>query len=227
MATRIKNWAVEDRPIERMTGKGVVSLSDAELLGVLVGSGIHGANAVQVAEEMLQKYGGNLNSLGKANIQELTTIPGIGTHTACRIMAAVELGKRRMAAQAEERKEMQSAMAIYNYMHPHMMDLAIEEAWVLLMNQSYKLIKAQRISQGGLTETAVDVRIIIKEALLCNATVVALCHNHPSNNSRPSKDDDCLTQRVKKACDTMRIFFADHVIVCDGQYYSFREAGRI
>lgn len=227
MATRIKNWAVEDRPIERMTEKGVVSLSDAELLGVLVGSGIHGANAVQVAEEMLQKYGGNLNSLGKANIQELTTIPGIGTNTACRIMAAVELGKRRMAAQAEERKEMQSAMAIYNYMHPHMMDLAIEEAWVLLMNQSYKLIKAQRISQGGLTETAVDVRILIKEALLCNATIVALCHNHPSNNSKPSKDDDCLTQRVKKACDTMRIFFADHVIVCDGQYYSFREAGRI
>ena len=112
-------------------------------------------------------------------------------------------------------------------MHPKMQDLDVEEAWVLLMNQNYKLIKPVRISHGGLTETAVDVRIIMKEAILCNATVLALCHNHPSNNPRPSRDDDQLTQRVKKACELMRIHMMDHVIMTDGDYYSYYENGRL
>ena len=112
-------------------------------------------------------------------------------------------------------------------MHPKMQDLDVEEAWVLLMNQNFKLIKAKRISHGGISETAVDVRIILKEALLCNATIVALCHNHPSGNNRPSGDDDRLTQRVQRACETMRLYFADHIIVTDGRYYSYREQGKI
>ncbi len=141
--------------------------------------------------------------------------------------AACELGKRRQKEVAEQRKDLGSATAIYEYVHPMMKDLDVEEAWIILMNQNYKLIRAQRISHGGITETAVDVRIIIKEAILSNATILALCHNHPSNNPTPSSDDDRLTQRVKKACETMRIYFLDHLIICDGQYYSYHERGRL
>ena len=112
-------------------------------------------------------------------------------------------------------------------MHVRMQDLDVEEAWALLMNQNYKLIKAFRVSHGGLSETAVDVRIIMREALLNNATIVALCHNHPSNNASPSGADDRLTQIVKSACETMRIYFLDHLIITDGRYYSYREEGRV
>ena len=106
-------------------------------------------------------------------------------------------------------------------------DLDVEEAWVLLMNQNFRLIKEECISHGGISETAVDIRIIIREAILHNATVIALCHNHPSNNTTPSADDDRLTQRLKKACETMRIHMADHIIVTDGRYYSYCEEGRL
>ena len=128
---------------------------------------------------------------------------------------------------AEERQDLGSAAAIYDYMHPRMQDLDVEEAWVLLMNQNFKLIKSVRISHGGISETAVDVRVIMREAVLCNATVLALCHNHPSNNTTPSSDDDRLTRRVKQAAETMRIYFLDHIIITDGRYYSYREEGRL
>ena len=143
------------------------------------------------------------------------------------IIAACELGKRRSMTKAEVRTDLGSATAVYNYMHPKMQDLDVEEAWILLMNQNYKLIKAVRISHGGITETAVDVRVIMKEVLMNNATIMALCHNHPSGNNSPSRLDDKLTERIRKACDIMRIYFLDHVIVCDGSYYSYREKGRL
>lgn len=227
MAIRINEWAKCDRPCERLLAEGPAGLTNHELMAILVGSGIRGANAVDVATGLLGRFGGNLKSMGKATARELMAVPGIGPNTACRIMAAVEIGKRRMAEKAGEQRVMGCATDIYKYMHPHMMDLHVEEAWVLLMNQKLSLLKAYRISQGGLTETAVDVRVIIKEALLCNATSIALVHNHPSGNTNPSMEDEKLTQRVKKACETMRIYFLDHVIVCDGGFYSFRELGRI
>ena len=142
-------------------------------------------------------------------------------------MAAVELGKRRQREKLEERRDMGSAQAIYELIHSKVQDSDVEEAWIVLMNRNYKLIDYKCISHGGITETAVDVRIIIKEALLKNATVVALCHNHPSNNPRPSRDDDRLTEKVKNACDTMRILFLDHIIVTDGAYFSYSESGRL
>lgn len=108
-----------------------------------------------------------------------------------------------------------------------MQDLDVEEAWVLLMNQNFKLLKSQRLSHGGISETAVDVRLILKEAIMCNATILALCHNHPSGGTNPSREDDRLTQRIKAACDTMRIYFLDHIIVTDGSFYSYRETGRL
>ena len=223
----INQWAEEDRPREKLGRLGAEALSNAELLAILIGSGSTKESAVDLMKRLLADCNNNLNTLGKKSIHELTAYNGIGEAKAITILAACELGKRRAREKAEERMDLGSATAIYNYMHPQMQDLDVEEAWILLMNQNYKLIKAIKISHGGISETAVDVRIIMKEALLCNATILALCHNHPSNNAMSNSDDDRLTQRVKKACEIMRIFFLDHIIVTDGKYYSYREQGRL
>ncbi len=225
----INQWAEEDRPREKLIRLGAAALSNAELLAILIGSGSQDESAVDLTKRVLADCGNNLNTLGKMTIEQLTggRYKGLGPAKAVAIIAACELGKRRQAEKAEERKQLNSALAIYEYMHPRMQDLSEEEAWVLLMNQNFKLIKSVQLSHGGITETAVDVRVIMKHALLCNATVVALCHNHPSNNASPSGDDDRLTQRVKKACELMRLHFLDHLIITDGQYYSYSEEGRL
>lgn len=225
----ITQWAEEDRPREKLMALGASALSNAELLAILIGSGSPGESAVALMKRLLADCNNNLNTLGKKSIMELTDAKyrGLGPAKAVTILAACELGKRRQAEKAEERPRMDSALAIYEYMHPKMQDLATEEAWALLMNQNFRLIKAVRISHGGISETAVDVRIILKEALLCNATVVALCHNHPSNNATPSGDDNRITQRLQQACDTMRIYMLDHLIITDGAYYSYMEKGKL
>ena len=223
----IAKWAEEDRPREKLERLGPQALSDAELLAILVGSGSAKEDAVSLMKRILSACNNNLNTLGKLSIADLCAYNGIGPAKAITILAACELGKRRQREKAEERPDMGSAAAIYNYMHPRMQDLDVEEAWALLMNQNYKLIRAVKISHGGISETAVDVRIIMREAILSNATVLAICHNHPSGNIHPSIDDDRLTKRMKQACETMRIYFLDHVIVTDGRYYSYNEQGRI
>ena len=223
----IAQWSSDDQPREKLRDLGAEALSDSELLAILIGSGSTKESAVELMKRILADCQNNLNTLGKKTIRELCEYNGIGEAKAITILAACELGKRRQREKAEERQQMSTAVDIYEYMRTRMQDLDVEEAWALLMNQNYRLIKAVRISHGGITETAVDVRIIMKEALLCNATVLALCHNHPSNSARPSKDDDLLTQRVHKACETMRIHFLDHVIVCDGLYFSYHEEGRL
>ena len=223
----INEWAEEDRPREKLMRLGADALSNAELLAILIGSGSTKETAVELMKRVLKDCDNNLNTLGKMSIKELCDYNGVGEAKAITILAACELGKRRAREKAAERPDLGSATAIYNYMHPRMQDLDTEEAWILLMNQNYKLLKAERLSHGGITETAVDVRIIMKEALLHNATIIALCHNHPSNNISPSRDDDLLTKRIKGACDIMRIYFLDHIIVCDGIYYSYKEQGRL
>lgn len=223
----IHDWSIEDRPREKLERLGPAALSNAELLAILIGSGSTKQSAVELMKDILHDCNNNLNTLGKMSIHDLEQYHGMGPAKAITILAACELGKRRSEAEPEKRKDLGSATDIYNYMHPKMQDLDVEEAWVLLMNQSFKLIKAERISHGGITETAVDVRVIMKEAILSNATVLALCHNHPSGNNRPSRMDDKITELIKKACDTMRIYFLDHIIVCDGAYYSYREEGRL
>ena len=159
-------------------------------------------------------------------MEELTDYNGIGAAKAITILAACELGRRRQSENVD-RLKMDSASSIYLYLHPKMQDLGVEQAWVLLMNQNFKLIKGERLSVGGISETSIDVRQVLKLALINNATVLAIAHNHPSNNPRPSRDDDRITERMKKACDIMRIHFLDHVIVTDGQYYSYHEQGRL
>ena len=223
----IRQWATEDRPSEKLQMYGVQALSDAELLSIVIGSGTNRYTAVDIAQSILDKFDRNLNSLGKARFDEIKEVEGVGTYTSCRIMAAVELGRRRQLATAELRPDMGTATRIYEYMRPRMMDLQTEQFYILLMNQNFRLIKAECISTGGITEVSVDVRIIMREAVLNNATVMAICHNHPSGSIHPSKVDDTLTQSVKRACETLRIHLSDHVIVTDGCYYSYAESGKI
>ena len=223
----IKQWAPEDRPTERLQRLGAESLTDGELLAILIGSGTQQYSAVDIANHVLGKFNRNLNTLGKARFDEILDTEGVGTQTACKILAAVELGKRRQMATPELHPDMSTATRIYNYMLPKMQDLATEEFHILLMNQNYRLIKQVRISQGGITETCADIRVMMREAVLCNATILAACHNHPSGSLSPSRADDELTRAIKEACRVMRIHFLDHVIVTDGAYVSYRELGKI
>lgn len=223
----IKDWAEEDRPREKMLRLGAQALSNAELLAILIGSGTQDESAVELMKRVLGDCKNNLNTLGKMTVHELTQYKGVGAAKAVAILAACELGKRRQQEKPEERPAMDSAATIYEYMHPRMQDLDTEEAWVLLMNQKFRLIEAVQISHGGISETAVDVRVILKNALLRNATVIALSHNHPSNSPYPSTDDDRITEHLQKACDTMRIYLLDHVVVADGSYYSYRDHGKL
>ena len=221
----IAHWSEDDQPREKLRDKGPQSLSNAELLAILIGSGTPGTSAVELMQDVLNDCKNNLNTLGKMSIRDLCTYKGIGEAKAITILAACELGKRRQAETPEERPDLGTATRIYNHMHAVMQDLDVEEFWVLLMNQHYRLIKKVRISRGGITETPVDIRIIIKEAVLANCTILAVCHNHPSGNLSPSHADNDLTRRIKRACELMDIFFLDHVIVTDGQYFSFKEQG--
>ena len=223
----INEWAEEDRPREKLLRLGAAALSDAELLAILIGSGSTRESAVDLTRRILNDCNNNLNTLGKKQIADLERYHGMGPAKAITIVAACELGKRRREAMREERPKLGSATAIYNFMHPIMQDLDVEEFHILLMNQQCCLIKEACISHGGITETAADVRVIMRECLLNNATVLAATHNHPSGNLMPSSMDDTLTQRIKKACDIMRVHFIDHVIVTDGAYYSYREEGRL
>lgn len=223
----IAQWSSDDQPRERLRDLGPDALSDSELLAILVGSGSTKETAVELMKRVLNDCQNNLNTLGKKTIRELCEYNGIGEAKAITILAACELGKRRQREKAEERKELGSATAIYELMHPQLQDLDVEEFWALYMNQHHRLIKKVRISHGGITETAVDVRIIMREAVLANCTVLAVCHNHPSGNLVPSKADDDLTRCIRRACEVMRIYFLDHVIITDGRYFSYHEQGKI
>ena len=221
----INQWAEDDRPRERLEKFGPSALSDAELLAILVGSGSTKEDAVTLMKRILADCNNNLNTLGKLTINDLCQYNGIGPAKAITILAACELGKRRQAEKPEARPDLGTATRIYNHMHPLLQDLDVEEFWLLLMNQNHRLIKKVRIAHGGITEVSVDIRIIMREAILANTTIMAVCHNHPSGNIRPSKADDALTKSIKQACDVMRIHFMDHVVIADGLYYSYHEEG--
>jgi len=223
----INQWAEEDRPREKMERLGAQALSDAELLAILIGSGSHKEDAVSLMKRILNDCNNNLNTLGKKSIYDLCQYNGVGPAKAITIMAACELGKRRQEEKAEERPDVGTATLIYNHMHPTLQDKDVEEFWILLMNQNHRLIKKMCIAHGGISEVSVDIRIIMREAVLVNATILAVCHNHPSGSLKPSQMDNDLTHSIQNACKLMRIRFLDHVIVTDGAYYSYHEEGLV
>ena len=222
----INRWAEEDRPREKMMSKGALALTNAELLAILIGSGSGDDSAVSLMQKVLAAYGDSLDRVGRLSVEELCHFKGIGPAKAITILAACELGRRR-AVEQPERRQVRSAAQVYDYFYPTMRDLAVEEFHVLLLNQSAVVIDSVRIGVGGLTETAVDVRVILREALLKRATALILCHNHPSGNLRPSTHDDRLTRQVQEAAKLLNLSLADHVIFADNGYYSYADEGRL
>lgn len=221
----INQWALQDRPREKMMEKGAAALSDAELLAILIGSGNTEESAVELMRRVLSSCDNNLNSLAKWEVKDFSHFNGLGPAKSISVMAALELGKRRSLQHAKERVQITCSRDIYLIFQPLMCDLDREEFWVLLLNQAGRMIDKIRISTGGIDATYADVRMILREALLQRATQIAVAHNHPSGNLRPSQQDKMLTEQIRKAAGTMNIRLVDHVIVCESGYYSFIDEG--
>lgn len=206
---------------------GVENLSNENLISAILGID----TLVQDNKPIREVFDGSrsLRKIAKKTLNELMAVNGIGEKKAIALLVAFELGKRLMREESEEQQRLDNAMAIKEYMLPFVKDLTNEVAYLLCMDRNFKLIKRVMLSKGGLTETAVDVRDICKQALLCNATVVALVHNHPSSNCSPSRQDDEITKRVKDGCKIMRLHLIDHVIISrkESTYYSYSESGKI
>ncbi|RLD79177.1 MAG: hypothetical protein DRJ07_12110 [Bacteroidetes bacterium] len=221
----IKDWAIEDRPREKLIAKGLQSLSDAELIAILIGSGNREETAVELSKRILKSASNNLNTLGKLNLNDLQKFKGIGDAKAITIVAALELGRRRKLSEIVERKTIRSSKDIFEFFHPILADLPHEEFWVVFLNQSNKIIDKYRVSQGGISGTVIDVRLIMKAAIEKLASGIILCHNHPSGNLKPSGSDIKITKKMRDAGEIMEIKVLDHIIVTDESYFSFADEG--
>ncbi len=224
---RIKDWALEDRPREKLLSKGLKSLTDAELLAILIGSGQKNESAVEVAKKVLNLAQNNLNELGKLSINEFETVKGIGETKAITLISALELGRRRKLSESKEKYKIGGSKDAFNYMQPFLEDLSYEEFWVIYMNRSNRIIDQVKISQGGISGTVIDVRIILKHAIEKLASTIIICHNHPSGNLQPSKSDIQITSKLKEAAKFHDVELLDHLIISDSSYYSFADEGII
>lgn len=225
MYTPINQWAEDDRPREKFLLKGKSSLSDSELLAILIGSGSRNESAVQLCQRILASSQNNLNLLGKLSIQQLMNFKGIGEAKAISIAAALELGRRRREEEVIELKKITSSKAVFDIMQPLIGELQHEEFWVLFLNNSNKVIYKTQISKGGITGTVVDIRIVFKLALEHNATSIILSHNHPSGKLQASEADIQITKKIKEAGKNLDIQVLDHVIITEKSYYSFVDEG--
>lgn len=223
----IKEWAVEDRPREKMLVKGIRSLSEAELVAILIGSGNLEESAVEVSRRILASVNNNLNELGKKTINDLQKFKGIGEVKAITIMAALELGRRRKESEPDEKPKVITSGDAASIFKPILSDLPHEEFWVLMLNRNNLVIDKMMVSQGGLAGTVIDVRIILKMALDKLACSIILCHNHPSGNLIPSEADKEITRKIKEAGKHMDIPVLDHLIIGNHAYFSFADEGLI
>lgn len=225
MYTPINQWAEDDRPREKFLLKGKSSLSDSELLAILIGSGSRNESAVQLCQRILASTNNNLNQLGKISVNQLTNFKGIGEAKAITIAAALELGRRRRAEETQELKKITSSKMIFEIMQPIIGELPHEEFWVLYLNNSNKVIHKAQLSKGGITGTVVDVRLIFKTAFEFNATSIILTHNHPSGKLVASDADIQITKKIKEASKYLEIVVLDHLIITENGYYSFNDSG--
>ena len=225
MSIKITDWAIEDRPREKLLQKGISSLSDAELLAILISSGTKEKSAVDLGREILSMVNNNLNSLGKLSISDLKKLHGIGTARAVTITAALELGRRRKLAEVPEVQQIKSSKDVADIFQPLLADLIHEEFWILFLNRSNKVINRMKLSQGGVSGTVTDVRMVMKKAIEYLASGIIVCHNHPSGNLNPSESDTKITQKIKEAGNLMDIQLLDHLIISDKDYYSFADNG--
>lgn len=224
-AFSIKYWAEDDKPREKLMLKGKSTLSDAELIAILIGSGSRNESAVELSKRILSGVDNNLNALGKLSLKQLTAFKGIGDAKGVAIVAALELGRRRRAEETVELKKISSSKSVFEIMQPLIGELPHEEFWVLYLNNSNKVIYKTQISKGGITGTVVDTRLIYKAALEHNATSVILTHNHPSGALQASDADKQITRKLREAGKHLDIAVLDHVIVTEKSYFSFADEG--
>lgn len=227
MKLSITDLQTDDRPREKFMRLGASHLSEAELLAILIGSGNTEENAVQLMQRVLTDCGGSLNALGRMNIDNLCRYRGMGSAKAITLLAACELGRRRMSEEVKLNDRFDSAENVYRYFLGKMQHLDVEECRVMLLNTQLRYVADCCLSRGGIGQTVVDIRLALKQALLHNATRMILCHNHPTGVAQPSADDDHLTQKLKRAAETLDLRLLDHVIVADAGYYSYAEHGRL
>jgi len=223
----INEWAEQDRPREKLIARGAAALTDAELLAILIGSGSSGESAVELMRRILADCDGRLKRLGRLKLEDLTAYKGMGPAKAVTLMAACELGRRRESEPQEEKVHILRSTDVAAYFRPILQDLPYEECHLMLLKQDLSLLETSMLSRGGIAGSAVDVRLILQRALLKGAPVLALCHNHPSGNLRPSTQDRQLTAALASACKVMGIRLLDHVIVSDRGFYSFSDEGAI
>lgn len=219
----IKNWSQDDQPREKLRDKGRASLSDAELIAILIGSGNKTESAVALSQRILASADYNLSELGKLSIKQLMTFKGIGEAKAITIAAAMELGRRRRGEEALEKKKISSSVSVFELMQPIIGELPHEEFWIVYVNNSNKVIQKQLLSKGGITGTLVDVRLVLKNALEFGATGLILAHNHPSGTLKPSEADQQLTKKLKNAAESLDIKVLDHLIITEKAYFSFAD----
>lgn len=223
----IREWADDDRPREKLLLKGRHSLSDAELIAILIGSGSRNESAVDLAKRILRSVRDNLLELSKLNVHDLMKFKGIGEAKAVGIIAALELGKRRRGAEAIIREKITCSKDVFEYFVSLIGDYTFETFFILLLNRANKIIRHVRISEGGVTGTVADPKKIFKMALENNATSMILCHNHPSGNINPSEADIRLTKKLKAAGDMLDVPVLDHIILGEEKYYSFADEGEL
>ncbi|GHM99497.1 DNA repair protein RadC [Cytophagales bacterium WSM2-2] len=223
----IKNWSPEDRPREKLLMKGTSALSDAELIAILLGTGTAKLTAVDVSKKILASVGNNLDNLARLSVKELMKAKGIGEAKAITIVAAMELGRRRKEQNPEEKIKLESSLVVYNLIKGDLLDLPHEEFWVLLLNRANRLIKKKRVSEGGVSGTVADPKIIFKLALDELASGIIVAHNHPSGNLKPSESDITLTKKLKEGGKLLEINVLDHIIAGHNQYLSFADEGLI
>lgn len=223
----LKSWAVRERPREKVLANGIQHLSDAELLAILMGSGTRNKTAVDLARQILGGVENNLLELGRQSITDLQKIKGIGPAKAIAVLAAMELGRRRSGSRYVEKTSIKSSETVFHFFHPLLGDLEHEEFWLLMLNRANRVIGRFKVSQGGLSGTVIDTRIILKKALDNLASSIIVCHNHPSGNKQPSDADVKITEKLKKAAEILEIKLLDHIIIADKSYFSFADEGLI
>jgi len=220
----IKNWSLDDQPREKLRDKGQSSLSDAELIAILIGSGNKSESAVDLSKRILASTDNNLNALGKLSLKQLMKFKGIGEAKAISIAAALELGRRRRGETALRNNKITSSVSVFELMQPVLGDLQHEEFWIVYLNNSNNVIQKTQLSKGGITGTLVDVRLVLRHALEFGATGLILVHNHPSGTLKPSEADKQLTQKLSSAAHSLDIKVLDHLIITQKAYFSFADA---
>lgn len=224
----IKSWAEEDRPREKLILKGKAALSDAELITILLRTGIKGNSALDISRKILSRVNGDLNELGKLSVADLKKMEkGLGDTKAITIVAALELGRRRQATAVREKPVMRCSKDMYDYMYADLSDLKHEEFYVLYLNKGNRPITYKQISTGGVSGTVADIKIILKHAIELLASGICAFHNHPSGNLKPSQADIELTRKLKEAARLMDIVLIDHLIIGEKNYYSFADEGML